>query len=390
MSERNLDFDTIIERRGTDCIKYDMASQYGYPEDILPLWVADMDFKTSSYVEDAVIERTKNGVFGYSEASEAYFEALHGWLERHHNWNIRKEWCVRTPGVVFALATAVKAYTNPGDRVLIQQPVYYPFSNMITRNGREVVSNDLILEGTSYRIDFDDFENKIVENDIKLFILCNPHNPVSKVHSREELEKLGDICLKHGVTVVSDEIHSDFDYNGKHTVFATVKEEFENICIVCTAASKTFNLATMTVSNIIIPDAGLRTKFEEAKAATGASQLPVLGLVATQAAYEHGEEWYNAMISYVKGNIEYVKEYVKSNMKGVRVIEMEGTYLMWLDFRGTGIPWEELDRRIVNDAKVWLDSGSLFGKTGEGFQRINVAAPRKIIEECMKRLKSVI
>ncbi|MCR5797305.1 MAG: pyridoxal phosphate-dependent aminotransferase [Eubacterium sp.] len=391
MAERNLDFDEVVERRGTDCLKYDFARVRRLPEDVLPLWVADMDFKTTSYVEDAVIERAKHGIYGYSEVKSEYFAALENWMKKHHDWEIKPSWLVKTPGVVFALALAVKAFTEEGDHVLIQQPVYYPFSEVIEDNKRKVVSNDLYLgEDNKYHIDFRDFEEKIVRYNVGLFILCNPHNPSGRVFTEEELTKLGDICLKHGVLVVSDEIHHDFVFEGKHTVFAKVKKEFEDISIICTAPSKTFNLASMLISNIFIPNLEIRKKIKKQIDAVGISQLSVLGLVSVKAAYEHGEEWYRKMMEYIRGNIEYVREYVKKNIPGVRVIHGEGTYLMWLDFRDTGIDPEELERRVIYDAKLWLDSGKIFGKTGEGFQRINVATSRKILEECMERLKKIV
>ncbi len=391
MAERNLDFDTIRDRKGTDCLKYDFAKRRGLPEDVLPLWVADMDFQTSSYVEDAVIERTKQAIFGYTETQEDYFAAVAGWMKRHHNWEIKPNWMIKTPGVVFALAMAVKAYTKENDAVLIQQPVYYPFSEVIRDNGRVVVSSDLYLgEDRRYHIDFSDFEEKIIAHDIKLFLLCNPHNPSGRVFTEEELTRLGDICLKHGVTVVSDEIHNDFVFSGTHHVFASVKKEYEDICVICTSPSKTFNLAGMLVSNIFIPNAKLRARFKHEVDAAGISQLGTLGLVAVEAAYTKGDEWYQNMLAYIRENIAYVKLYAKENLPGVNVIEGEGTYLMWLDFRGTGIDAEELDRRIIHEAKLWLDSGKIFGDTGRGFQRINVAAPRSIVEECLRRIQSIL
>lgn len=312
-------------------------------------------------------------------------------MERHHHWKIKEDWLIKTPGVVFALAMAVKAFTKAGDSILIQQPVYYPFSEVIRDNDRVIVSNDLILgDDNRYHIDLADFEKQIVEHDVKLFLLCNPHNPSGRVFTKEELTAMGDICVKHGVTVVSDEIHNDFVFRGEHTVFASIKKEFEDICVVCTSPSKTFNLASMMISNIFVPNKDLRQKFQHQVDAAGISQLGVLGLVATQTAYEKGDEWYENMLKYVWENIAYVKKYVKDNMPGMNVIDGEGTYLLWLDFRGTGIDADELDRRIIYDAKLWLDSGKIFGKTGTGFQRINVAAPRKTIEECMKRIEGIL
>lgn len=391
MAERNLDFDRIINRRGTRCLKYDFAKRRGMPEDVLPLWVADMDFETSSYIEDALIEQAKHGVFGYSEVQAPYFEIVRDWMKRQHDWDIQETWLVKTPGIVFALAMAVKAYTQPGDGVLIQLPVYYPFSEVIKDNGRKVISSNLYLgEDNRYHIDFEDFENKITEEKIKLFFLCNPHNPVGRVWTREELTKLGDICVKHHVTVVSDEIHQDFAFRGKHLVFADLKKEYEDSSITCTSPSKTFNVAGMTISNIFIPNRQLREKFRKELDAAGTSQLGVMGLVACEAAYSKGEEWYRAMLSYVADNIAFTKRYVEENLQGVRMIEHEGTYLVWLDFRETGFSVDELEHLIVHKAKLWLDSGKIFGECGSGFQRINVACPRSVLTEALERIKKAM
>ena len=391
MAERNLDFDRIIDRKNTRCLKYDFAVKRGMPEDVLPLWVADMDFETSSYIEDALTERVKEGIFGYSDVQTPYFEIIRDWMIRHHDWEPQEKWLIKTPGVVFALAMAVKAYTDPGDKVLLQQPVYYPFSEVITDNGREVVSNDLVLteEGT-YKIDFADFEQKIIANGIKLFLLCSPHNPVGRVWTREELETIGDICVKHGVTVVSDEIHNDFIWEGTHTVFAGIKKEFADISVTCTSPSKTFNLASMLISNIFIPNQILRRKFRKEMDRAGISQLSVLGLVATEAAYAHGDEWYAAMKNYVRDNIAFARAYVEENLPGVHMIDTQGTYLIWLDFRQTGLTVEQLDHKIIYEAGLWLDSGKIFGKTGEGFERINVACPRAVLQEALDRIRGIL
>jgi len=391
MSERNLNFDKIINRKNTRCLKYDFAKRRGMPEDVLPLWVADMDFETSSYIEDALIERVKHGIFGYSEVQTEYFEIVRDWMKRHHDWDVQERWLVKTPGIVFALAMAVKAYTDPGDGVLIQLPVYYPFSEVIQDNGRRVVSNTLYLgEDNRYHIDFEDFENKIVDEKIKLFFLCNPHNPVARVWTKEELIKLGDICVKHQVIVVSDEIHQDFVFKGKHLVFANLKKEYEDISITCTSPSKTFNIASMMMSNIFIPNRELKHKFRKELDAAGTSQLGVMGLVACEAAYSKGEEWYQAMHSYVEANIEFTKKYVDENLAGVHMVEHEGTYLVWLDFRETGFTVAELEQLIIYKAKLWLDSGKIFGECGRGFQRINVACPRSILEEALGRIKEAL
>lgn len=391
MTERNLDFDKIINRKGTRSLKYDFAKRRGKPEDVLPLWVADMDFKTSSYIEDALVEQARHGIFGYSEVQKPYFDIVSAWMKSHHDWDIQERWLVKTPGVVFALAMAVKAYTEPGDSVLIQLPVYYPFSEVIEDNGRKVVSNTLYLgEDNRYHIDFEDFEKKIIEEKIKLFLLCNPHNPVGRVWTREELIRLGDICVKHNVIVVSDEIHQDFVFKGKHFVFPNLKKEYEDICIVCTSPGKTFNLASMLLSNIFIPNRELRHKFRNELDGAGISQLGVMGLVACEAAYSKGEQWYRAMFDYVWDNIVFTQKYVEENLSGVRMTEHEGTYLVWLDFRETGLSAEELDERIIYGAKLWLDSGKIFGESGRGFQRINVACPRSVLQEALERIGKVI
>lgn len=391
MSERNLDFDKVIDRRNTRCLKYDFAKRRGMPEDVLPLWVADMDFATSSYIEDALIERAKHGIFGYSEVQTPYFEILANWLKKHHNWDVQEKWLIKTPGVVFALAMAVKAYTEIGEGILIQAPVYYPFYEVIRDNGRKIVENELYLgDDNRYHIDFEDFEDKIISEKVRLFILCSPHNPVGRVWTAEELVKLGDICVKHGVIVVSDEIHADFVFKGRHHVFASLKKEFENISITCTSPSKTFNLASMMMSNIFIPNHELKRKFRKELDAAGTSQLGIMGLVACEAAYSKGEEWYQSMIEYVRKNIEFTKEYIAENIPDVSMIDIEGTYLVWLDFHKTGLSAEELDRRIIHNAKLWLDSGKIFGKCGEGFQRINVACPRSILKEALDRIKNIL
>lgn len=391
MAERNLDFDKIIDRRNTRCLKYDFTKRRGMPEDVLPLWVADMDFETSSYIEDALIERAKHGIFGYSEVQTPYFEIVRDWMKTHHDWDVQENWLVKTPGVVFALAIAVKAYTKPNDSVLIQQPVYYPFSEVISDNGRKVVSNDLHLgDDNRYHIDFKDFEQKIIDNKIKLFILCSPHNPVGRVWTAEELIQLGDICVKHCVTVVSDEIHQDFVFQGSHHVFANLKKEFENISITCTSPSKTFNLAGLMMSNIFIPNRELKQKFRRELDAAGTSQLGVMGLVACEAAYSKGEEWYQAMLAYVSKNIKFIEKYVRNNLSNVTMVDIEGTYLVWLNFRKTGLNADELEDRIVHKAKLWLDSGKIFGRCGEGFQRINVACPRSILKEALDRIKAAL
>ncbi len=391
MAERNLDFDRVIERRGTGCIKYDSAPEYGMPEDVLPLWVADMDFATSSYVLDAMRARVDHGIFGYTEEVPGYFESLRDWMQRHHDFAVEKSWLVKTPGVVFALAMAIQAYTQPGDAVLIQQPVYYPFEGIIRDSGRQMITNTLYLgEDNRYHIDFEDLEAKLCAHRVKLFLFCSPHNPVSRVWTKEELIRLGDLCMQHQVIVVSDEIHADFAFQRKHHVFATLKQEYAQRCVICTSPSKTFNLAGLNLSNIFIPNGELRERFRSCVNAVGVNELNVMGQVACEAAYRQGEEWYQAMMRYVADNISFIGQYVEENLPGVRLVAHEGTYLVWLDFRELGLREEALEQRIVHEAKLWLDSGGMFGAGGAGFQRINAACPRRLLREALDRIRSML
>lgn len=391
MSKGKINFDEQIERRNTNSLKYDFAVHRGKPEDILPLWVADMDFKVAQPILDAIIKRTEHGIFGYSEVQEEYFEAVKNWMKKRHDWTVERRWLVKTPGVVFALAMAVKAFTKPGDGVMIQQPVYYPFSEVIEDNDRKIVDNTLVLGADGvYRMDLEDFEKKAIENQVKLYFLCNPHNPVGRVFHREELEQLGEICLRHHILVVSDEIHQDFVYNGKHQVFANLSEELKNITITCTAPSKTFNVAGLQVSNIFIPNGELRGRFKKQVAAAGYSQLNTLGLTACEAAYRYGEEWHDELMEYLKGNLAYVREYLKENLPGIKLIEPEGTYLIWLDFRELLLTEEEREDLIVKKAGLWLDSGAIFGAAGEGFERINIACPRATLTLALDKLKNAL
>lgn len=388
MAEKNLDFDTVVDRKNTYSLKYDFAKARNMPEDIMPLWVADMDFPVSSYIQEALQKQVEHGIFGYSDVQEEYFEVVKSWMQRHYGWNVKSDWLVKTPGIVFALAMAVKAFTQKGDSVLIQQPVYYPFQSVIVDNGRKMVSSTLKQDDSGkYEIDFVDFEEKIVKENIKLFFLCNPHNPVGRVWSEEELIHLGDICYKHHVIVVSDEIHADFTFQGKHHVFVDLKEEYQEIAMVATSPSKTFNIAGLQVSNIFIPNPELKKKLLQEIYACGYVQLNVMGLIAAKAAYEHGNEWYRAMYEYVRENIAYTKRFIEEKIPDVRLVDHQGTYLVWLDFRSLKLSEQELEELIVKRAKLWLDGGTMFGSAGKGFQRINVACPRKVLEEALTRLE---
>lgn len=384
-------FDEIIDRRNTDSVKYDQVEKSGKPADVLPLWVADMDFRTAPGIVERLSADAAFGIYGYSEGGEDYFRAVSGWYRERFGWTVEKEWLVQTPGVVFAINIAVRALTEEGDAVIIQQPVYYPFSAAIRNNGRKLINSGLVLRDGRYEIDFEDLEKKIVENNVKLFILCSPHNPVGRVWTEEELRRIGGICLAHGVKVISDEIHSDFVYEGhRHHVFTTVDPAFEAISIVCTAPSKTFNLAGLQVSNIFIPDQQMREAFQKQMQLIGYGGINLIGLHACQAAYETGREWLEELKIYLKGNLDFVREYLEKNLPMIRLIEPEGTYLIWLDCRGLGLPEEELERLIVQEAKLWLDAGVMFGESGEGFERINIACPRAVVREAMERLNRAV
>ena len=391
MAERNLDFDKVVDRKNTSCLKYDFAVKRGMPADILPLWVADMDFKTSSYIQDAVAAQAEHGIYGYTESGDSYFEAVQSWFFTHYDWKVEEKWLVKTPGVVFALAMAVQAFTQENDAVMIQQPVYYPFSGVIKDNGRRIIDNTLVQdEAGSYHMDLADFEEKIIREKVKLFFLCNPHNPVGRAWTREELEKIGDVCYKHHVLIVSDEIHADFVYNRKHQVLVNLKKEYEEITITCTAPSKTFNIAGLQVSNIFIPDNQLRHRFKRQIAASGYSQLNAAGLVACEAAYRYGEEWYSGVKVYIRENISFTKKFLEERISKVKMLEPEGTYLVWVDFRALGLSNRELEDLIIHKAGLWLDSGAIFGAAGEGFQRINVACPRVTLQTALEKIETAV
>ena len=384
------DFDSIIERKGTNCLKYDFAKERGKEADVLPLWVADMDFQTSPAILNQMQKVLSHGIFGYSEVKEDYFKALSEWYIKHFDWKTEKEWLIKTPGVVFAISAAIRAFTKEGDSVLIQQPVYYPFGQTIVDNNRKLVNNPLKLVNGHYEIDFKDFEEKIINNNVKLFVLCSPHNPVGRVWKEDELRHLGDICLSHNVIVVSDEIHSDFVYQGnKHLVFSSLSEKYAQNSVICTAPSKTFNLAGLQASNIFIANKELREKFIKAIDATGYSQLNVFGLIATQAAYEEGEEWLSQVKDYIYQNLCFVRKFLTEKLPEIELIEPEGTYLIWLDFRKLKMTEEEREQ-LLREAKLWLDSGVMFGREGEGFERINIACPRKILQQALEQLERAI
>ncbi|MGL5437423.1 MAG: MalY/PatB family protein [Lachnospiraceae bacterium] len=384
-------FDQVIDRKNTNSLKYDFAGQRGKPDGILPLWVADMDFSAPPCVIDALTLRSKHGVFGYSETEQKYFDTLHKWFIHHFNWETNPDGLVKTPGVVFAISAAIRALTKEGDTVLIQQPVYYPFEESVLTNKRKLIVNQLLYHEGRYSIDFEDFEEKIIRNKVKLFILCSPHNPVGRVWTREELERMGDICLKHGVLVVSDEIHADFTFPGhKHHVFASLKPEFNEIAITCTSPSKTFNLAGLQISNIFISDHTIRNQIKWEITKCGFSQLNIMGIVACQAAYQNGDEWLSELKEYLNENLIFIRNFLKQRLPQIRLVEPEGTYLAWLDCKELGLNDKQLDDLIVHKAGLWLDAGPMFGAGGEGFQRINIACPRSVLDKAFVQLEQTI
>lgn len=385
------DFDKVIDRHGTNCLKFDFAKERGKNGDELSLWVADMDFQVAKPITDALQAQVNHGIYGYTEVKSDYFDIVKNWFKDNFDWEIKKGSLVKTPGVVYAIAMAVKAFTKEGEAVIIQQPVYYPFSEMIIANNRKLVNSPLVLKDGRYEIDFEDFEKKIVENNVKLFILCSPHNPVGRVWSVEELKRIGDICIKHGVVIFSDEIHADFVYEpNKHHVFASLGESYAANSVIATAPSKSFNIAGLQVSNIFIENKKLRDAFRNEIVKSGYSQLNTMGLVAARAAYESGKEWLDEVRAYIKDNLIFFRDYLKENIGELSLIEPEGTYLVWVDFRKLGLSEKQREDLIVNKAKLWIDSGAMFGVDGEGFERFNIACPREYLKMALDSLAKAI
>ena len=380
-------FDEIIARRGTSSLKFDFGPERKGRDDLLPLWVADMDFKLPEEILSDIQKRVAHGMFGYTDPKDDYKASLRHWFEKRHGFVIEDDWNTIEPGMVHSISLAIRTFTKPGDSVLIQQPVYYPFMESIALNGRKVVNNQLVYKDGHYEIDFDDFEKKIVSEDVKMFILCSPHNPVGRVWTKEELQKMADICLKRNIYVFSDEIHSDFVYSGhKHVSYITLGKEYTKRLILGTAPSKTFNIAGLQLANIIIPDEETRAVFKRENEAAGYSQGNVLAMTATASAYTKGEKWLEELVCYLEGNVNYLRSFLKENLSEVKLIEPEGTYLVWLDFSEITNDPKELERLIVDEAKLWLDPGAIFGKETALFERINIACPRAVLEQALWQL----
>jgi cystathionine beta-lyase len=389
---KKYDFDTIVNRKNTRSSKHDNPVKLTGSESILPLTVGDMDFPLPEEVLEYIRKRIDHGIFGYTDSSDEYFKAVSDWMVKRHNWQVDEEWLVKTPGVVFAMAMAIQAFTKPGDGVIIQEPVYHLFASMINKNGRKVINNPLILHSDNrYYMDLDDFERKVKENNVKLFFFCSPHNPIGRVWTKEELKELGKICQREEIIVVSDEIHQDFVFDGhNHYVFSELSEELSQQTITCTAPSKSFNLAGLQVSNIFIPNPKLRREFSNQMETTGYETLNTLGLAACEGAYRDGGQWFDQLLDYICGNLLFIKEFLAKRVPQIKLMPSDGTYMAWLDVRELNLSLEEQKDLIIKKADIWLDPGTKFGESGIGFWRMNVACSRLFLQEALCRLENAV
>jgi len=384
------DFDKIIKRVGTNSIKWDWAERRVGVPDVLPMWVADMDFKSPKPVIDVLRQRVEHGVYGYTDKPDSYYKAVISWQKKRFNWDVKQEWIVFTPGVVTALCMAIQAYTLPGDKVIIQPPVYYPFFEIIQGNNRVVLNNPLKIKNNRYVMDLDHLE-KAIDKNTKMMILCSPHNPAGRVWSKEELVQLSQICQKNKIVLASDEIHADLVMRGHtHTPTATLSEDHADFIVTCNAPTKTFNLAGLEVAYAIIPGKKLRHLLKNTLSQTGLMLSNMFGIVALETAYNHGEEWLEQLLDYLQGNFEFLLSFVKDNMPRVNVIPLEGTYLVWLDFRKYNLTDKVLKDLLLKEAKVWLVDGPRFGPGGEGFQRINIGCPRETLKKGLTQIAQAL
>lgn len=393
MTKDDMDFGKKygVDRRGTSCLKYDFGLMRKGREDLLPLWVADMDFKLPKEVLDDFHERIDHGVFSYTDPDKDYYDALDRWFFNHHGYHVHPNTVTLGCGVVYGLATGVKAFSKPGDAIMVQQPVYYPFSEVVLDNNRKLVNNQLHYENGKYTMDLEDMEKKIVENNVKVFILCSPHNPVGRVWTKEELEAIGDICKKHGVIIMDDEIHCDFVFPGhKFISFMTLDKKYSDNLVLYTSPSKTFNVAGLQPANIIIENDELRKKYRAANAASGYSQGSIMSQIAVKSVYTKGDQWLKELLNYITSNMEYVRDFANKNFLKAHFVEPDGTYLIWIDFSDYGFTDEELEHIMVEEAKLWLDSGKVFGPETAQFERFNLACTRETLEEAMNRLKNAL
>lgn len=379
-------FDEVVDRRGTDCLKYDMLRPFFGEDDILPLWVADMDFRTPDFIMEAIRKRLEHEVLGYTFRSQGFYDSVIGWVKRRHNWDIRKEWISFSPGVVSAITASVLAFTKPGEKVIVQTPVYFPFFECVRGTKRRLVENPLKLADGRYQFDLDDLESKI-DAKTRMLLLCSPHNPGGMVWKPEELRALDEICRRHNILVVSDEIHSDLLFEGnRHTPYASLGEETASRTIVAMAPSKTFNVAGLSSSFVVIPDPALKKKYEKLMYTLHIHGGNIPGTVALEAAYTHGDNWLAQMMAYVQENYNFLDSFLKQHLPKVGVMRPEATYLVWLDFRAYGMKDRQLNRFIVTHARTGLNNGGRFGTGGDGFMRINIGCPRSLLEEGLQRL----
>lgn len=385
-----INFDENIDRKNTRSLKWDgMKSGFGR-EDLLPMWVADMDFRPPKEVIDALRERVDHGIFGYTIITDSLNRAICDWTSTRHGWNIKQEWLLYSPGVIPSVHTAIQAFTDPGDKILVQSPVYTPFFQMIERNSREVANSPLVLKNGRYEVDFDDFEKKL-ESGVKIFLLSSPHNPAGRVWEKEELTKMAELCRKYNVLIASDEIHADLvPAPHKHVPIASLDESFADITLTFMAPTKTFNLAGVQASFMVVPNKKLRTKMAAVQASDGFSMLNTFGAIAMEAAYRHGGTWLDEALKYIRSNIDYVKAEIGSHLPDLEVIDPEGTYLIWIDCRKLGLSDAELKKRILEKGELALNFGHAYGPGGEGFVRMNVACPKETVIEGVKRLRTAL
>lgn len=380
-------FNQVTPRKGTRSVKWDLVKQMYEDEEVLPMWVADMDFQTPQAVVNTLKNRAEHGIFGYTWPDDEVKGYIKDWLAKRHQWSIQSPWITYSPGVIPSLHMIIQSLTDIADHVLIQTPVYPPFYSVVRNHGRHIVKNPLQYENGTYSIDFDDFEQKIKDHNVQLFILCNPHNPVGRVWTKDELTKMKDICIKHDVLIVSDEIHADLIYkDNKHIPIASLSDEAANQTITCLSPTKTFNLAGLQASYVVTPDADKRKRLDKQFQSQGMMMLNTMGLLAMEAAYKDGEEWLEELLNTLEYNRNYVEERFHNETDHIKVIRAEGTYLLWLDCRGLGMEHENLKTFMKEHAKVGLNDGASFGEEGEGFMRINIAAPFSIVEEGVSRI----
>ncbi len=382
------DFDKHIDRENTNSVKYDIREEYFGKKDVLPLWVADMDFETPEFIREAVIKRAKHPIYGYTLRGDSFYSSIIDWMRKRHDWKVEKDWISFAPGIVPAINMAVLSFTKPGEKILIQPPVYHPFFYAIKDHKREILENNLVYEKGKYTIDYKDFEEKAKE--AKVFILCHPHNPVGRLWNKEELTQLLKICRRHEVMIFSDEIHSDLILGeNPHIPLLSLEEEPTNI-ISFYAPSKTFNLAGLSTSFLIIPNKKIKIIYEELLNSLHVNMGNIFGAVALEKAYEEGEEWLEQLLDYLKSNLKFLKDFIEKNIPEIKVINPEATYLVWLDFNQLNICDEDLRKFIIEKAEIGLNDGPGFGKAGSGFQRINIALPQLILEHALKKLEKAI